>query len=101
LRQTTPDAEGPTMPNPMTAVPDWPRYTLAALGPLVLGPAVFWARAPGPATRTAQPAANPYRVGQPVMWSLATWMGWAMWLAAPIVVGMGLITLLVVRIACE
>jgi hypothetical protein len=35
------------------------------------------------------------------MWSLATWMGWAMWLAAPIVVGMGLITLLVVRIACE
>ncbi|MBW8485121.1 hypothetical protein K1Y72_22250 [Actinomadura sp. PM05-2] len=35
------------------------------------------------------------------VWALASWMGAAMWLAAPIVIGAGLITLLVVRVACE
>ncbi|WP_344279431.1 DUF4282 domain-containing protein [Actinomadura napierensis] len=35
------------------------------------------------------------------VWSLASWMGWAMWLAAPIVVGLGLAVLLVIRIICE
>lgn len=35
------------------------------------------------------------------VWSFASWMGWAMWLAAPIVVGLGLAVLLVVRITCE
>ncbi|MBO2440304.1 DUF4282 domain-containing protein [Actinomadura nitritigenes] len=35
------------------------------------------------------------------VWSLATWMGVALWLAAPIVLGAGLVTLLTVRIACE
>jgi hypothetical protein len=35
------------------------------------------------------------------VWSFASWMGWAMWLAAPIVVGLGLAVLLVVRIICE
>ncbi|WP_173096752.1 DUF4282 domain-containing protein [Actinomadura verrucosospora] len=33
------------------------------------------------------------------VWSFASWMGWAMWLAAPIVVGLAV--LLVVRIICE
>ncbi|WP_425547542.1 DUF4282 domain-containing protein [Actinomadura vinacea] len=36
-----------------------------------------------------------------LVWSLASWMGWGMWLAAPIVVGAGLIAVLVVRIGCE
>jgi hypothetical protein len=35
------------------------------------------------------------------VWSLATWMGGALWVAAPIVLGAGLVTLLTVRIACE
>ncbi|WP_420830912.1 DUF4282 domain-containing protein [Actinomadura graeca] len=35
------------------------------------------------------------------VWSLATWMGGALWLAAPIVLGWGLVTLLTVRITCE
>lgn len=35
------------------------------------------------------------------VWSFASWMGAAIWLAAPIVIGLGLVVLLVVRIACE
>ncbi|MDL4776364.1 hypothetical protein [Actinomadura xylanilytica] len=35
------------------------------------------------------------------VWSLAVWIGWAMWLAAPIVLGLGLIALLTARVACE
>ncbi|WP_245667929.1 DUF4282 domain-containing protein [Actinomadura macra] len=35
------------------------------------------------------------------VWSLATWMGGALWLAAPIVLGAGMVTLLIVRITCE
>jgi len=36
------------------------------------------------------------------VWWFASWMGgWAWWLAAPIVVGLGLVALLVVRIICE
>ncbi|GAA2456934.1 hypothetical protein GCM10010191_90610 [Actinomadura vinacea] len=35
------------------------------------------------------------------VWSFASWMGAAVWLAAPVVVGLGLVVLLVVRIACE
>ncbi|MFF4242690.1 hypothetical protein ACFYYL_43075 [Actinomadura geliboluensis] len=30
------------------------------------------------------------------VWSFASWMGWAMWLATPIIVGLGLAVLLVV-----
>ncbi|WP_165495415.1 DUF4282 domain-containing protein [Actinomadura roseirufa] len=35
------------------------------------------------------------------IWSFAVWLGWAMWLAAPVVIGFGVASLLVVRIFCE
>jgi hypothetical protein len=35
------------------------------------------------------------------VWSLSTWLGGAMWLAAPVLIAAGLVLLLIVRIFCE
>ncbi|MCP2340592.1 hypothetical protein [Actinomadura rupiterrae] len=35
------------------------------------------------------------------VWALAEWIGAAMWLAAPVLLGVGLVVVLAVRIACE
>ncbi|WP_026414869.1 hypothetical protein [Actinomadura oligospora] len=35
------------------------------------------------------------------LWALASWIGAAMWLAAPVLLGVGLVLVLAVRIACE
>jgi hypothetical protein len=35
------------------------------------------------------------------VWSLSTWLGGAMWLAAPVLIAAGLVVLLIVRIFCE
>jgi hypothetical protein len=35
------------------------------------------------------------------VWSLSTWLGGAMWLAAPVLVEAGLVMIFIVRIFCE